>query len=225
MKESLRDAVALMEALVEYRQRPISNQLQEIRHKHSMLHLDVLTLIYYFAATGSGDVLEIGPYLGGSTIAAALGIRAAAQPRSVISIEPGGRHQHHRLSSRDILRDLQKNLTKQRVADVVHVVAGYSWEDETVAAVHAELAPRSAGLFMIDADGEVRRDVDLYRDLLAVGCNVVIDDYFGLTKDGKDQQTRPQVDALVATGELQTLGVYGWGTWIGRWWGSAASGS
>lgn len=221
MKESLHDAVALMEALIEYRQKPISNQLQQIRHKHSMLHLDVLTLIYYFGATGTGDILEIGPYLGGSTIAAALGVRAARQPRRVISIEPGGKHQHHRLSTRDILRDLKKNLARQGVADAVRVHAGYSWEEKTIAAVHAELAQGSVGLFMIDADGEARRDIDLYRDLLAVGCHLVIDDYFGLNNGGKDLTTRPQVDTLVAAGELQTLGVYGWGTWIGRWWGSA----
>ena len=223
MKESLQDAVALMEALIEYRQKPSSNELQQIRHKTSMLHLDVLTLIYYFAATGSGNVLEIGPYLGGSTIAAALGVRAAGHPRAVVTIEPGGRHQHHRLASRDILRDLKKNLAKQRLTESVQVLAGYSWEETTIAAAHAALRPGSVGLFMVDADGEAKRDVELYRDLLAVGCHVVIDDYFGLKNDGKDLTTRPQVDALVAAGELQTLGVYGWGTWIGRWWGTAPS--
>jgi hypothetical protein len=71
---------------------------------------------------------------------------------------------------------------------------------------------------MIDADGDAQRDLGLYRDLLVDGCHVVIDDYFGLTPDGKDAVTRPQVDALAAAGELQTLGVYGWGTWVGRWW-------
>lgn len=212
-----------MEALIEYRQKPISNQLQQIRHKHSMLHLDVLTLIYYFGATGTGDILEIGPYLGGSTIAAALGVRAAAQPRRIVSIEPGGQHQHHRLSSRDILRDLKKNLTRQGLAEAVEIVAGYSWEEKTIATVHSALRPHSVGLLMIDADGDARRDLELYGDLLATGCYLVIDDYFGLTREGKDLQTRPQVDALIAAGELQTLGVYGWGTWIGRWWKTGAA--
>lgn len=219
MKESLADCVALMEALIEYRQKPISNDLQPVRHKCSMLHLDVLTLIYYFAATGSGHVLEIGPYLGGSSIAAALGIRGSAQPRTLLTIEPGGQHKHHRLPSRDILRDLKKNLVKQKVADAVTVLAGYSWEEKTIAAVHAQLSRGSVGLLLIDADGDAKRDLDLYRDLLADGCNVVVDDYFSLKSGGKDLKTRPQIDALVAAGELQTLGVYGWGTWVGRWWG------
>ncbi len=218
MRDSLADCIALMEALIEYRQKPISNDLQQVRHKHSMLHLDVLTLIYYFAATGSDNVLEIGPYLGGSTIAAALGIRASAQPRRIVTVEPGGQHQHHRLPSRDILRDLKKNLTKQKVADLVTVLPGYSWQEETISAVRAQLPAGTVGLFLIDADGDARRDLDLYRDLPADGAYVVIDDYISLKSGGKDLQTRPQVEALVATGELQTLGIYGWGTWVGRWW-------
>lgn len=209
-----------MEALIEYRQKPISNELQVIRHKHSMLHLDVLTLIYYFGATGSGGILEIGPYLGGSTIAAALGCRAIGAHRKLVSIEPGGRHQHDRLPSKDILRDLKKNLRKHQMHNAVTLVPGYSWQEETVAEVKASLHPRSVGLMMIDADGEVKRDLDLYGDLLADRCNLVIDDYISLKSGGKDLTTRPQIDGLVDAGVLQPLGIYGWGTWIGRWLGS-----
>ena len=90
MKEPLADCIALMEALIEYRQKPVSNDLQQIRHKSSMLHLDVLTLIYYFAATGWA-MCSMGPYLGGSTIAAVLGVRASPNPEP-LSIEPGGQH-------------------------------------------------------------------------------------------------------------------------------------
>lgn len=222
MEDPVRDCMQLMEALVEYRQRPISNELEKIRHKTSMLHLDVLTLIYYFAATSTGNVLEIGPYLGGSTISAALGIRASGHARKLITIEPGGQHSHHRLPSRDILRDLSKNLAKYRVANLVTVADGYSWDEKIVAAVHQQMPARAVELLMIDADGEAERDLNLYRDLLADGCHLVIDDYFGLKDDGKNSVTRPQLDAMSAAGELQPLGVYGWGTWVGRWWGAAA---
>jgi predicted O-methyltransferase YrrM len=223
MRDALVDALALMEALIEYRQKPISNDLQQIRHKYSMLHLDVLTLLYYFAATSTGNVLEIGPYLGGSTMATALGIRTSAASRKFLSVEPGGRHQHHRLPSKDILRDLRKNLAKQRVADLVTLLPGYSWQPETVSQVHAQLPRHSVALLMIDADGEAKRDLDLYCDLLAERCIVVIDDYVSLKSGGKDLTTRPQVDAFVAAGELQPLGLYGWGTWIGCWWGRSRS--
>lgn len=70
MNESISDCLAVMEALIEYRQKPISNDLQKGASRYSMLHLDVLTLLYYFAETGAGEILEIGPYVGGSTIAA-----------------------------------------------------------------------------------------------------------------------------------------------------------
>ena len=221
MNELLRDVIALMEALIAYRQKPINHELQQMRHRYSMLHLDVLTLIYHFAATSPGNVLEIGPYLGGSTMAAALGVRASARNRKLVSIEPGGKHHHHRLPSKDILRDLKKNLAKQRVADLVTVIDGYSWDPKIVTAVHEQLPARNVGLLLIDADGDAQRDLQLYRDLLLPGCHVVIDDYFGLQDGGKDAITRPQVDALAAAGELQTLGVYGWGSWVGRWCGDA----
>src|SRR2546428_995307 len=85
---------ALMQTLVEYRGHPINNELQKMRRKHSMLHLDVLTAIYHFAKIGSGHILEIGPYLGGSAIAAAYGVRDSGQPKTIITIEPGGRCDH-----------------------------------------------------------------------------------------------------------------------------------
>jgi len=31
------------------------------------------------------------------------------------------------------------------------------------------------------------------------------------------ERTIPQIDAAVAAGELEELGFYGWGTWVGRW--------
>jgi hypothetical protein len=40
-----------------------------------MLHLDVLILIYHFAKVCSGAILEIGAFVGGATIARALGVR------------------------------------------------------------------------------------------------------------------------------------------------------
>lgn len=217
MADPLHDCLQLMQALVSYRQKPISNELEKMRHKRSMLHLDVLTLIYYFAEHSAGHLLEIGPYLGGSTIAAALGLRAAAKPRKLITVEPGGQLKHRRLPSRDILRDLRKNLATARVAEAVTLISGYSWNAQVVSAVHAELPARGVSLFVIDADGNVQRDLELYRDLLADGCAVVIDDYFVPLADDKDLITRPQVDALTASGQLQPLGIYGWGTWVGRW--------
>jgi hypothetical protein len=47
------------------------------------------------------------------------------------------------------------------------------------------------------------------------GCWMVIDDYLGGAN--KSERLRMQVDELVCAGQLQPLGFYGFGTWIGRW--------
>src|SRR5438552_6728578 len=72
---SYKDCLNLMRTLMDYRQQPIHSTLLKIRDKYSMLHLDVLILIYHFAKICSGSVLEIGAFVGGDTIAAASGVR------------------------------------------------------------------------------------------------------------------------------------------------------
>ena len=71
------------------------------------------------------------------------------------------------------------------------------------------------GLFVFDADANVRRDINSFSDRFADRCWIVIDDYLGgADKSGK---LRTQVDELVGAGRLEPLGFYGFGTWIGRW--------
>ena len=213
----LEDCFALMQTLMEHRSHPAYQKLQKIGKEHSMLHADVLALIYHFSKICVGDILEIGPYLGGSTIAAALGVRDSGQGKIVVTIEPGGRCDHSRLPTRNILKDLRRNLARSGVADLITLIEGHSWKDETVVAVRQRLQPGRVGLLIIDADGNVKRDLDQYRDLLGGGCWVVIDDYYMPGLESKDIFTRPQVNDLVAAGQLQPFGLYGWGTWVGRW--------
>ena len=216
MNESFEECLALMETLVRCRQEPISVRLREIRHKLSMLHEDVLLLIYHFSKSTPGNILEIGPYLGGSTIAAGFGARDSGERKTIVTVEPGGRFKHPRLPSKNILRDLKKNLAKQKLADRVVVIEGHSAREETVAAVRQHLSLGSVGLFIFDADAGIDRDLRLYGDLLADRAWVVVDDYFSPQENEKAVRIQPRVDALVAEGKLQPLGVYGWGTWIGR---------
>jgi predicted O-methyltransferase YrrM len=77
-----------------------------------MLHVDVLLLIYHLAKIAMGNILEIGPYIGGSTIAAAFGARESGTPKKIISVEAGGRLKHRRIPSRNIFKDLKKNLAR-----------------------------------------------------------------------------------------------------------------
>ncbi|SRR6266487_4606694 len=67
------DVIDLMYRLMEYRNQEIRHRLEKVGRATSMLHRDVLLLIYHFAKVAQGDVLEIGPYIGGSTIPPHLG--------------------------------------------------------------------------------------------------------------------------------------------------------
>src|SRR5438034_1481722 len=204
----------LMYKLMEYRSNEVRHRLEKVGREASMLHMDVLLLIYHFARSGAGNILEIGPYIGGSTIAAALGARESGTQKKIITIEAGGSVKHFRLSSRNIIKDLKKNLTRFGVAQDVTLINGRSSDESIISEVRECLSSRDVSLFIFDADNNVRRDLDCYGDLLNDGCWLVIDDYFG---PAKAAPLRTQVDALVAEGRFVSFGYYGWGTWVGQW--------
>src|SRR5205814_3167193 len=183
----------LLRKLMEYRSSDVRHRLEKVGRAASMLHMDVLLLIYEFARSSSGHILEIGPYLGGSTIAAAFGARESGTAKKIVSIEAGGKLKHFRLSSRNIIKDLKKNLARFGVADDVALIDGRSFEDATITEVRQRLRSDEVGLFIFDADNNVRRDLDCYGDLFANGCWLIIDDYFG---PAKAAPIRAQVDAL-----------------------------
>lgn len=204
-----------MQKLIEYRyQKALHHQLMKAAD-HSMLGADVLVLIYHFAKVAEGDILEIGSFVGGSTIAAGLGARDSGGRKRLISIEPGGPLKDHRMATKDIFRDLKKNLARVGLLESVTLINGFSFDEKTIAAVREMEGPGQVGLFIFDADANVRRDIECYGDRFADGCWVVIDDYISATDKGGP--TRMQVDELVAAGRLEPLGFYGWGTWVGRW--------
>ena len=158
--------------------------------------------------------MEIGPYVGGSTIAAAYGARESSVPKKIASIEAGGKLKHFRLSSSHIIKDLKKNLARFGVAEDVTLINGRSFDEATIPEVRQAMDGGEVGLFIFDADNNVRRDLDCYSDLLADRCWVIIDDYLG---PAKAAPIRAQVDALVSEGRLLPFGYYGWGTWVGQW--------
>ena len=213
------ECLDLMHTLMAYRHEPIHSELMKIRDKYSMLHLDVLILIYHFAKMCSGAVLEIGAFIGGATIAAAFGIRDSGRRKKLIAIEPGGSVKHKRLGTRNILRNLERNLAREGVADLVTLIKGQSFKPETISAVRQTLGSDQIGLLILDADAAKRRDIDCYRDKFAEGSWMVVDDIYGANGNEKITPSRADVDALVAEGLLDPLGFYGWSTWVGRWRG------
>ncbi|HEU5313282.1 MAG TPA: GNAT family N-acetyltransferase [Candidatus Udaeobacter sp.] len=216
----LSDSLSLMYLLMQYRHEAIHSKLLKIRDKYSMLHLDVLILIYHFAKICSGNILEIGAFVGGATIAAAFGVRDSGTRKKLIAIEPGGSVKHKRLGTRNIFRDLERNLAKQGVSEMVTLIKGRSFDVATTRAVNIALGPDKIGLLILDADAAKQRDIQCYRDRLADNCWMVIDDYYGADSNAKITPSRADVDALASAGYLEPLGFYGWSTWVGRWRGA-----
>jgi len=214
------ECLDLMHRLMSYRHEPIHSKLMKIRDNYSMLHLDVLILIYHFAKLCSGATLEIGAFVGGATIAAALGIRDSRQEKKLIAVEPGGSVKHKRLGTRNILRDLERNLARENVANMVTLVKGQSFKPETMSAVRHALGSDQVGLLILDADAAKRREIDCYRDKFADECWMIIDDIYGIDANEKITPSRADVDELVAKDLLEPLGFYGWSTWVGRWRGT-----
>jgi L-amino acid N-acyltransferase YncA len=214
------DSQSLMYLLMQYRHEPIHSKLLKIRDKHSMLHLDVLILIYHFAKICSDNILEIGAFVGGATIAAAFGVRDSGTRKKLITIEPGGSVKHKRLGTRNIFRDLERNLARQRVSELVTTIKGRSFEPATISAVNEALGADKVGLLVLDADAAKRRDIECYRERFADNCWMVIDDYYGVDSNTKITPSRADVDALTTAGYLEPLGFYGWSTWVGRWRGA-----
>src|SRR5437763_4699224 len=215
------ECLRLMHTLMQYRHEAIHSKLLKIRDKYSMLHLDVLILIYHFAKICSGHILEIGACVGGATIAAAFGVRDSGQKKKLVSIEPGGRLKHKRLGTHNIFRDLERNLAKQGVSEMVTIIKGRSFQPAIIRAVHERLGPNQIGLLILDADAAKRRDIECYSNNFDENCWMVIDDYYGADSNEKITPSRADVDALVESGRLEPLGFYGWSTWVGRWRGDA----
>ena len=213
----LNECLSLMHTLMAYRHEAIHSNLLKIRDKYSMLHLDVLILIYHFAKICAGSILEIGAFVGGATIAAALGVRDSGAQKKLIAIEPGGSVKHKRLGTRNIFRDLERNLARQRVSELVTTIKGRSFDRTTISAVNDALGADKIGLLILDADAAKRRDIDCYGERFVNGCWMVIDDYYGTDANAKITPSRADVDALTTAGYLESLGFYGWSTWVGRW--------
>jgi predicted O-methyltransferase YrrM len=115
----LNQVLELLRDLMQYRSDEVRHRLEKVGRAASMLHMDVLLLIYHFARFGWGTILEIGPYVGGSTIAAAFGAHESETQKKIITIEAGGSVKHFRLASRNIMKDLKKNLAAFGVAEDV----------------------------------------------------------------------------------------------------------
>jgi phosphatidylserine/phosphatidylglycerophosphate/cardiolipin synthase-like enzyme len=78
----------------------------------------------------------------------------------------------------------------------VTLVKGKSFKPETISAIRQALGSDEIGLLIVDADAAKRRDIDCYRDKVADGSWMVIDDIYGVDANEKITPSRADVDAL-----------------------------
>jgi predicted O-methyltransferase YrrM len=221
MREAARDQHFEEQPLVRlarsYRRDPWWPELQSLL-KISMLHSETLYLLRSLAARTKDAIIEVGPYIGGSTIALGRGLQIGAGG-PLISVEMGGSYPSHAVPTNDIITDLKNNVEAYGLTSVVHIIEGFTTDTAVDAAVNRILDGRTIGLLFLDADGNVERDFELYRRRLSRGSILVYDDYLTEQAPEKQGTIKAWVDQAVASGFVENLGLYRWGTWVGRYWG------
>lgn len=182
-------------------------------HGLAMIVPEVLAMLAAAARSSHGAVLEIGPYVGASTLSIILGL--AGTSRTFVTIESGGSNSHPTRGTDDVLRDLKANLSTFGVRDRVQIVE--AWAHEASRTLH-EIIPEKIGLLFIDADGSVDAHINNVKHLLAPDCLLVFDDW---TADLKGARVRRTVEKLIARGAVTSYGVLADATWFGRLNGDA----
>ena len=179
----------------------------------SMLHIDSRLALYDCASKCRGAIVEIGPFVGGGTIAMAWAMKRSGNTSPILAIEVGGAHDNPQMPTDDIVRDLKANLARYGVADRVTVIEG--WSNEVADQVERHLAGHQIDLLMIDADGDVTRDIFIYRRFLREGATIVVDDYGANEPNVKSPFVRAAVQKMVSDGLVRKTRILPWGTWFG----------
>ena len=193
-----------MQKLVEYRQqKALHHQLMKAADC-SMLGIDAIVMLYHCAKVSVGDVLEVGSYVGGATIAMAMGVRDSATEKTIISIERGCRVDHPRVGTKDSFKDLRKNLKRFGFLDQVTLINGRSFDPNTIAMVRQISGARQIGLFVFDADANVRRDINSFSDRF---CRSLLDRDRRLP--GRSRQERKVAHTSRRAGQCRATGAIG----------------
>jgi len=178
----------------------------------SMLGEAALSVLEQLAIRSNGPIIELGPYIGGSTIAMATGCR-----HRLVTVELGGENPRgDHLASKDIIADLRRNLRDANVADRVKVIQGHFRSAAVYDQVASDMAGALAGLLFIDVHPGTELALSLYAHLLRDDAFVVVDDIQSEIATEKAALVRGFIDKLKAAGILMEIGVFGWGTWFGK---------
>jgi predicted O-methyltransferase YrrM len=199
--------------------KPTFGWLLSIKKKLSMLHIDSLMALRHLVQITTGTILEIGPYIGGSTIVMARAMREMGRERPFLTVEVGGTNPNHWcFPTKDIVGDLRKNLHRHGVQDLVEIVVGWSYDSHVIAKIATKTCGMPIDLLVFDANGAgLEQELQRFKPYCAPGCFLVCDDYM----ESEDFQLKSihvkfAVDRLVQDGLLEQIGVLPWGTWFGR---------
>jgi predicted O-methyltransferase YrrM len=201
---------------------PLAADMARVKTR-SMLGVETLLMLRAFALEARGSILEIGPYIGGSTIALAMGV-AAGRAKPLVSIDACHPNLlHPQLPSSDVAADWHANLASEHCLERATLVQGFTNDPAVAARARAKLGDGPVGLLVIDADGRVWRNTAPILDWLADGCLLVFDDYTNLfdtndidAQNAKFAITRQSIHHALAEGVIEHYGTFMWGTWFGR---------
>jgi predicted O-methyltransferase YrrM len=151
----------------------LDSRLKEVKQAaHGKLPLDVYRRIHDSArACGGGNLVEIGTSQGAATIAMALGAKAGGKPFRIVTCDPfitGSRPRGASVAEKAAI--VRRGFERFGVAEVIELVIG----DVNALAASGKASP--IGLLMIDADGQVDRDLALLFERLVADCPIIIDD-------------------------------------------------
>jgi predicted O-methyltransferase YrrM len=143
---------------------------REPANSQSMLHHSVLVLLEHTAAMAQAGILEIGSYIGGSTMAIGRGLRQSPQPVPFWTLEKGIAHPTHpHLPTDDSFAHLQRNLRQAGLERYATLIKGWADAPDVVQPLQQAIAATGLSLLLIDADGDVDRDFNLYLHLCRPG--------------------------------------------------------
>jgi hypothetical protein len=188
----------------------LEDELIENLDSIGMLSPDALRMLRECALRSKGATLEVGPYIGASTIAIASGLGC----RRLLTVETGGsRLDHQQVPSFDILVDLKANLSRFGVADRVTVIEGWSHDQAVVAQVSRHLKGHLIGFLFYDADGDIPIFIANYGQYISESCLLAFDDY--KCAEVKSARVDATVNLLMRTGAVRQTCVIG-NTWFGE---------
>ena len=148
-----------------------------------MLSIDVYQEMYHLAqkVEQNTTILEIGTAHGAGTISLALGSQGKNRIASIDKITGGSRDKFGTLEENKVI--IKNNFKYFGVEKVIDFYIGTS----------TEIAPHlpeelTISMLVIDADGAIDRDFELFYNKLLPGSTIIIDDYSNYVRIKKDKK-------------------------------------